>query len=136
MPLPDTQGARRDPATQTCAFADPSFEERWLLDEVLWSVDRPLGWRLLRVSGRLEARWRSASGSWAALSVRVQEREQEQHPPTGLCLRFPLGEHHLEFSFRSSDASPETLRATARLLAVLPAAPSCGSVDELGFREG
>jgi hypothetical protein len=63
------------------------------------------GWRVLRTEGRVEARWSSPDGSWAAFSARA---------PAGATAA------GLVLLFSCSDRRARTVAAARQLLAALP----------------
>jgi len=62
------------PRLELCADLVRHTETVGIVDAALASLDPPLGWRVLRTPGRLEARWEGPDERWAEVSVRFIAR--------------------------------------------------------------
>jgi len=104
----------------------PSDVEAAALAAVAGSLPTPRGWRLLRTSERVEARW-SSDAHWASFTAKLHPRDQDrrQRPGERLVVSAPVGGATLTLSLASSDEHPVTLGAVGRLVDALGIAAVC-----------
>ena len=102
--------------------ADPAHdrlhEVTRIVDGALASFEAPPGWRVLRCTGRLEARWEGAGGRWATFSARLGE-DPASAPAGAVFFRRPIGAGHLVVTFDSGELDEETVAAATELLTPL-----------------
>jgi hypothetical protein len=89
-----------------------------IVDDALAGFRPPPGWRVLRSSGRLEARWEGADGRWAQFSVRLTAGPERRRVEAPLLAR-PVGAGSLVVTFDSSDLGEETIATAMELLTPL-----------------
>ena len=89
-----------------------------IVDDALSGFRPPPGWRVLRSSGRLEARWDGADGRWAQFSVRLSAGHEHRRAEAPLLAR-PVGAGSLVVTFDSSDLGAETIATAMELLTPL-----------------
>jgi hypothetical protein len=89
-----------------------------IVDSALTAFEAPPGWRVLRSSGRLEARWSGEEGRWAQFSVRLNADPAPRRTGT-LFFRRPVGHGHLTVVFDSCDLGEDVVLAACELMTPL-----------------
>ena len=89
-----------------------------IVDSALAAFQAPPGWRVLRSSGRLEARWSGEEGRWAQFSVRLTADPAPRRTGT-LFFRRPVGHGHLTVVFDSCDLGEDVVLAACELMTPL-----------------
>ena len=90
---------------------------RSAVDSAMARFSAPPDWRVLRCSGRLEARWAAPDGRWARYSVLLEPGDAE--PQGEVFFQRAVGGEQLTVTFSSSDLSRETMAAASELLTPL-----------------
>ena len=114
----ESMGNRSQPRRAANAEHDRLREVTRIVDDALSSFEAPPGWRVLRCTGRLEARWEGAAGRWARFSARLAE-DPACAPAGAVFFRRPIGDGQLVVTFDSGDLDEETIAAATELLTPL-----------------